>query len=66
MCQESGRSFKVTTLERHQVVSEMAEDPELSKIVGEYEHELGSQMSKQVGESAVDLDSRCATHRKYY
>ena len=44
---------------RHQVTLDMEEDLNLKAVVAKYEEELGSQMSKQVGESAVDLDSRC-------
>eukprot|EP00656_Telonema_subtile_P042859 TRINITY_DN4881_c0_g1_i6.p1 TRINITY_DN4881_c0_g1~~TRINITY_DN4881_c0_g1_i6.p1 ORF type:complete len:547 (-),score=137.40 TRINITY_DN4881_c0_g1_i6:196-1836(-) len=54
----TGRACTVQSTERHQVLLSMEEDQQLVAIVEAYTEQVGRSMEKQLGTTAVDLDSR--------
>ena len=43
---------------RHQITSDIAEDPVVKAIVEEYASGMAAQMDRVIGETAVELDAR--------
>eukprot|EP01012_Entosiphon_sulcatum_P008574 TRINITY_DN146_c0_g1_i3.p1 TRINITY_DN146_c0_g1~~TRINITY_DN146_c0_g1_i3.p1 ORF type:complete len:611 (-),score=130.21 TRINITY_DN146_c0_g1_i3:160-1992(-) len=46
------------SVERIEVTSKYAEDPEVAKVVGKYMEVVGAKMEQVIGETAVELDAR--------
>jgi len=58
-----GKSFRVGTTEHAEIVSSIAEDPDVKVFVDECVSKVGAAMDKVIGETAEDLDCRFTSIR---